>query len=1160
MLATALYVLVHAVWLATHWGGAANRVLIADAFILPTFFVTAIAAGRNARCPALDPRVRRAWAWLTASFVLLWFANLVWTWRDLVPDAPAALNTWGRNFVILSYAPLLTGLLVFPSAPRTRADRRRFALDVATTVLGAGLVLWILVIGPATLEPSKGFVPDLLAHAAAVLDFAVVAVIVALLLGQVDAGSRLALRVLAAGQLLSVTAGVVVTVLSRTGTVAPGDWVDGLWMLSDALIFVAADLQYRRATGAESSTPRVTREGGFTLLPYAGVALGYALLLFVSRPWWGQALGVVIFGGVALSALVVVRQVAALRENRRLVAERLAQDEYFRGLIEHASDIVYVADVEGRLTYASPSADRAFGYPPRFGMGRPGLEFVHPDDVARAHAALAAAAAGTRSVVELRAQHASGRWVVIEVAVGPLPGRETQVVLNVRDVTERVEAAAALRESQRALETLLGNLPGMAYRCANTPEWPFEFASDGCAALTGYAAAQLTAHAGAPPRVSYGSLIHPDDRAPIWHAVQAAIAVRRPFQLDYRITTADGRERYVSERGRAVFDEHGTFRALEGFVMDVTERTLIEVERARLVAQRDAERALLDAVLEQMPAAVVIAEAPTGRLLVGNGLVDRIFDGALAPDDAATPDGTVTDASAVVAFHPDGRRVAPKDWPLARAVAGEQVLGEELRIARARDDAAWVRISAGPVRDREGRIVAGVAVAEDVTERKRLESRLEHQAFHDPLTALANRALFRDRVAHALASGRRDRTRPTVLFLDLDDFKAVNDSLGHGEGDRLLVQVAARLLDATRGCDTVARLGGDEFAVLLDATHGPEDAVVVAERIVRVLSQPVALAAREVLVGTSIGIAAAEAEDGADELLRNADLAMYRAKARGKGTYEIFAPQLYEEMHDRVVLEVDLRRGLERGEFWLAYQPIVDLASERVVGAEALARWTHPERGAVPPTRFIAIAEDSGLILPLGRFVLDEACRQAAAWRRAGAPATERAPYVTVNISGRQLQDAGFVAEVAAALGRWELAPDALVLEITEGVVMQDTEANLARLAELKTLGVRLAIDDFGTGYSSLSYLQRFPVDVLKIDKSFVDGVHDRESSEALARTIVALGRTLSLCTVAEGIEHAGQRDALRALGCTLGQGYLFARPLPPGEVELMFAGAGCAA
>jgi diguanylate cyclase (GGDEF)-like protein/PAS domain S-box-containing protein len=1142
-LLTATYVLVHAAWLATHWGGAGRRVLIADLFLLPTFLFTGLAALRTARHPNLDARIRRTWGALAASFVVLWLANAAWTWSDLVPGAPtAALGTWAHRLVLVSYAPLLLGLLGLPSAPRSRSHRRRFALDVATTVLGAGLVLWCVVVRPDA-APAGESVAALASFDTALLDLTVVAVLVASLLGRMDNGSRLALRLLASGELLSIAGGVVVALLHRAGPITPGHWVDGVWMVSDALLLLAADVQYRHAADGTPSAgaPKESADGGFSVLPYLGAALASGVLLLVSRPWWGGSLGVAVWGSVALTALVAVRQAGAVRDNRRLTAERIAQEEYFRALIEHASDLVFVAGPDGDLRYASPAAERALGLAHGAPVGRPLWELLHPDDVERAREALAAALQGTRTVVELRAGHGDasqsgasngGAWRTVEAVVGRLPGATAQAVLNVRDVTDRVTSAAELRESRRALETLFGNLPGMAYRCLNTPDWPLELASDGCRALTGYAADDLCTRNGQPPRVAYGSLVHPDDRDRVWETVQTAMARREPFQIHYRITAADGTERQVWEQGRAVADERGEIRALEGFVMDVT-------ERERLVAQRDAERALLDAVLEQMPAAVVIAEAPSGRLLVGNSVVDRMFDGALSNE------GALLDATSLVGFHPDGRPVAADEWPFVRAVRGEQVLGEELRVPRDGND-AWVRFRAGPVHDRDGRIIAGVAVAEDVSAQKQLESRLEHQAFHDPLTGLANRALFRDRVAQALAQSQRTGARPTVLFLDLDDFKAVNDSLGHVEGDRLLVEVGGRLLAATRGCDTVARLGGDEFAVLLSVAARPEEATIVADRILGAFARPVALGAHTVRVGSSVGIASASPDDGADELLRNADLAMYRAKARGKGVYEVFSAEMYEAMHERVALEGDLRLALERDEFRLVYQPIVDLATERVVGVEALARWHHAERGVVPPARFIGIAESSGLILPLGRWVLDQACAQAAAWRRRGADDL----YVAVNISGRQLQDPAFVGDVAAALARAELAPEALLLEITEGVVMHDIEANLERLAALKALGVRVAIDDFGTGYSSLAYLQRFPVDVLKIDKSFVDGVHERDSDEALARTIVSMGRTLSLCTVAEGVEHAAQRDTLRALGCTLAQGYLFSRPAAPADLE----------
>jgi diguanylate cyclase (GGDEF)-like protein len=434
-----------------------------------------------------------------------------------------------------------------------------------------------------------------------------------------------------------------------------------------------------------------------------------------------------------------------------------------------------------------------------------------------------------------------------------------------------------------------------------------------------------------------------------------------------------------------------------------------------------------------------------------------------------------------------------------------------------------------------------------------LEERLVHQAHHDPLTGLANRTLFRDRVGQALARAARGG-HVAVLFLDLDNFKAVNDTYGHAEGDRLLEVVAARLLQATRGCDSVARLGGDEFGVVLEGLAHESDALTVVSRIGEMLQRPVRLPGREVLVGASIGVAHVVVGQDVDEVLRNADLAMYRAKAAGRGGHEVFEPEMYNAVRERLELEADLRRALDCGELRLLYQPIVELDGGRTIGVEALLRWQHPRRGLVAPLNFIPLAEETGLIVPIGRWVLGEACRQGRRWQLA-APAG-RAPTMSVNISGRQLLEPTLVAEVAEALAESGLEPALLTLEITESILMQNTEATVATLRELKALGVRLAIDDFGTGYSSLAYLQRFPIDVLKIDKSFIDGVARGGSDAVLARTIVTLAGMLDLSTVAEGVERADQHAHLVALGCARGQGYLFGRPLGVAEIDGLLAHA----
>jgi diguanylate cyclase (GGDEF)-like protein len=433
----------------------------------------------------------------------------------------------------------------------------------------------------------------------------------------------------------------------------------------------------------------------------------------------------------------------------------------------------------------------------------------------------------------------------------------------------------------------------------------------------------------------------------------------------------------------------------------------------------------------------------------------------------------------------------------------------------------------------------------EIGERTRAEAELSRLAFYDTLTDLPNRALFLDRLDHALSRADRRHNIVGVLFLDLDNFKVVNDSLGHDVGDLLLKAVADRLRQSLRIGDTVARFGGDEFTILLEDLDHPDDAVATAERIVDVIRQPVLLESTEVVPSFSIGIVlGTPGDDHPDELLRNADLAMYRAKVNGKARFEIFDQSMNADAMERLELEADLRRALERQELRLHYQPIVSLETGQIRAVEALARWQHPRRGLISPLQFIPIAEETGLIIPLGRWVLEEACRQVRHWQLTHPEARDL--LVSVNLSGRQFQNARLVDEVGQILRESGLAPDCLQLEITETAVMKDASAALDTLHQLKALGVKLAIDDFGTGYSSLSYLRQFPVDTLKIDRSFVDGLGRETQDTELVRSVIAMARSLSLAVTSEGIETTEQLAQLQELGCDRGQGFYFARPLPP--------------
>ena len=435
---------------------------------------------------------------------------------------------------------------------------------------------------------------------------------------------------------------------------------------------------------------------------------------------------------------------------------------------------------------------------------------------------------------------------------------------------------------------------------------------------------------------------------------------------------------------------------------------------------------------------------------------------------------------------------------------------------------------------------------------KRLEQ-LTRQAFRDALTGLPNRALFMDRLTHGLTRARRRHEHVAVLFLDLDRFKVINDTLGHTVGDQLLVEVSNRLGSSLRPGDTVARLGGDEFGLLLEDVADAETAELVALRIEAELAKPLIFEGREVFVTSSIGIALSSERLGTpEEVLRDADLAMYHAKAKGKARHEIFDGTMSAPALDRMDLEMDLRSAITNRDFRLHYQPILRLETGRIVEVEALIRWQHEKRGLLQPDAFIGLTEETGLIVPIGQWVLTEACRQARAWQ-IEFPRTP-ALGMSVNLSAKQFQNPKLVEEITDALTMSGLDPACLKLEITESVVMQDVPATLAKLHELKDLGIRLAIDDFGTGYSSLGYLKRFPVDTLKIDRSFVKGLSHEGGDSAIVRAVVTVAKSLSMDVTAEGIETEQQRLELKALGCEFGQGFLFGRPLTPEHLKPLLA------
>jgi diguanylate cyclase (GGDEF)-like protein len=450
-------------------------------------------------------------------------------------------------------------------------------------------------------------------------------------------------------------------------------------------------------------------------------------------------------------------------------------------------------------------------------------------------------------------------------------------------------------------------------------------------------------------------------------------------------------------------------------------------------------------------------------------------------------------------------------------------------------------------------VVGGLVVnLRDITDRKRAEQALTHSAFHDSVTGLANRALFQDRLEHALDRTARTGLGVAVVYLDLDGFKMVNETRGHEAGDQVLREVATRVTSAVRNLDTVSRIGGDEFAILIEeSTRVLDEAETVAERVLQSLTAPFIVGVQPIVLSASIGIAVGDVSCTASSMMRDADVAMYKAKTTGKAKWALYQPEMRAATLDRVELESDLHQVLEGHQLRLVYQPVIELESDKIVGFEALVRWDHPTRGLIQPDAFIPIAECNGTIVGIGRWVLEEACRTAAKWRSM-YPADKMT--IGVNLSARQLAAPDIVSDVANALLRSGLGSASLVLEMTESVLVQDAETATRRLEALRALGVRIAIDDFGTGYSSLSYLRQFPIDILKIDKSFTDTITEHLQVPPIVHGLLELARTLDMVTVAEGIELEVQRDCYRDQQCGFGQGYLFSKPLDADDATRLLA------
>ncbi len=644
------------------------------------------------------------------------------------------------------------------------------------------------------------------------------------------------------------------------------------------------------------------------------------------------------------------------------------------------------------------------------------------------------------------------------------------------------------------------------------------------------------------------------DKGRVGAACSRAFARREVVTVEFRVIRSDGTRRYWMLRGKAMLpksaaqpssardDEsflrpEGESLKMVGVCIDISERKVAE-ERLRASQER------LERIVETAADAIIIAETD-GQISFANLAAETVFGLTREEICSHTFDDPSWNKTSI-----DGTPFPPDESPFSRVkLIGEPVYGAQYAFEHADGRRLIVSVNAAPLVDGRGHFAGMVASVSDVTERRLMEERLFYQAYRDALTGLANRARLKDRLEHTLIQ-RREEAAVAVLFVDLDNFKYINDSLGHAAGDEMLLGIARRLGTSLRAGDTAARFGGDEFVILLEQMDSPRYAITVAERLLEALREPFSIGGREVFTTPSIGITFSNAGyNHPDELLRQADAALYEAKRKGKARYEIYQSHLGEGALRRLETENDLRRALQKQEFSLRYQPKWDLSRNQLAGFEALVRWEHPERGLVSPVDFIPIAEETGLIAPLGEWVLREACIQAQKWSRShGLPLT-----MAVNVSPHQLRMNDIVASVALVLEETNFPPGNLILEITESAVVERTGETLEMLNALKDLGVSLAIDDFGTGYSALAYLRDFPFDFLKIDRQFVTKINEPGGNSVIVSSMISLAHALNLKVIAEGVEDAPEALHLKALGCDMGQGYFFARPLTISDVEARF-------
>jgi diguanylate cyclase (GGDEF)-like protein/PAS domain S-box-containing protein len=793
-------------------------------------------------------------------------------------------------------------------------------------------------------------------------------------------------------------------------------------------------------------------------------------------------------------------------------------------LLTEFPDLVVVVDAGANVIWANSLVERQFGLSLDETIGVSALDFVHPDDIELAARSLATIG-GKRigNAIEVRLRTPSG-WRLFELIGTPVAWfQEGALLFCIRDLTERRRFEVA-RDEIAMFRMLVHNAATITMLIS--PSGHIKSASGALTRMLGHD----------PELVEnelLADLVVEDDRPKLSSAIQRALGgatATFPEVVEVHLIRHDSSDVAPFELTLVNLVDDPT---VGGFVVtahDVSERAAKDRQLGNTLS-------LLQATLDSTADGILVVDTE-GKI---TGFNHRFAEMWRLPDHllAARND---SEAIAYVL----NQLTRPRDFTAKIEELYTRPESESNDVIDFRDGRVFERYSRPQLV--EGVVVGRVWSFRDVTERTRLEAELAHQAFHDALTGLANKALFRDRLNHAVARLETSGLQLAVLFLDIDNFKTVNDSLGHSRGDLLLGIVSETLMSCMRKSDTVARLGGDEFAVLIEDLGDHSEATQVAEDILTALRQPVSLGTKDVVATVSIGIRFGTPGCTSEELLRDADLAMYMAKENGKDRYEEFRDRMHATVMERLELEADFRQGVINEDLVVHYQPIVNLTTKDIVGFEALVRWQHPTRGLLRPEAFLAFAEQAGFMGAVDCFVLTKACGQVLRWQCDGLVAPDAS--ISINLSARDMVEAGIDRAVRILLSETGFDPSNLIVEITESAMMNDLDAAVRELRSLKALGLRIAIDDFGTGYSSLAYLQRLPIDILKIDRSFVAALSHDDESVTLVNAIIRMAEALGHTTIAEGIERATQGEILRRLGCDLGQGYLLGPPLDAVSME----------